>query len=394
MTKEVVIVSAARTPIGKFQGAFSKLRAVDLGTVAAKAAMDRAGIEPNQIEEVIMGHVLTAGQGQNPARQVLIHSGVPSSSGAFTVNKVCGSGLKAVMLIAQAIKAGDIDCGLAGGMESMTNAPYLLPNARAGYRLGNGNLVDSMINDGLWDVYNDFHMGQTAEMVSEKYSVSRNQQDAFALNSQKKAVAAMNDGRFQDEIAPVSIPQRKGDPVVVSADEGPRADSSEAGLAKLRPVFKKDGTVTAGNASTINDGAAALIIMSAEKASELGLTPIAKIVDYCNAGLDPEWVMMTPVPATKRLFERTGWTADDVDLFEFNEAFAVQSCAVLSELNISEEKVNVNGGAVALGHPIGASGARILVTLIHALKQRSLKRGVAALCMGGGNGLAMGIELV
>jgi acetyl-CoA C-acetyltransferase len=394
MTQEVVIVGAARTPIGKFQGAYSSLSAVDLGTTASKAALDRAGIEPNQIEEVVMGHVLTAGQGQNPARQVLIHSGIPSSVGAFTVNKVCGSGLKAVMLVAQAIKAGDIEVGLAGGMESMTNAPYLLPNARAGYRLGNGQMIDSMINDGLWDIYNDFHMGKTAEMVSEKYKISRDQQDAYALQSQQRAVAAIEAGRFQEEIVPVSIPQRKGDPLVVYTDEGPRADSNAAGLAKLRPAFQKDGTVTAGNASTINDGAAALVVMSANKAKVLGLKPLARIVDYCNAGLDPEWVMMTPVPATKRLFERTGWNPDMVDLFEFNEAFAVQACAVVSELVVDPAKVNVNGGAVALGHPIGASGARILVTLIHALRQRNLKRGVASLCMGGGNGLAMGIELI
>lgn len=394
MTQEVVIVGAARTPIGKFQGAYSSLSAVDLGTAASKAALDRAGIEPNQIEEVVMGHVLTAGQGQNPARQVLIHSGIPSSVGAFTVNKVCGSGLKAVMLVAQAIKAGDIEVGLAGGMESMTNAPYLLPNARAGYRLGNGQMIDSMINDGLWDIYNDFHMGKTAEMVSEKYKISRDQQDAYALQSQQRAVAAIEAGRFQEEIVPVSIPQRKGDPLVVYTDEGPRADSNAAGLAKLRPAFQKDGTVTAGNASTINDGAAALVVMSANKAKVLGLKPLARIVDYCNAGLDPEWVMMTPVPATKRLFERTGWNPDMVDLFEFNEAFAVQACAVVSELGVDPAKVNVNGGAVALGHPIGASGARILVTLIHALRQRNLKRGVASLCMGGGNGLAMGIELI
>lgn len=394
MSKEVVIVSAARTPIGKFQGAFSKLKAVELGTVAAKAAIERAGVEPSVIEEVIMGHVLTAGQGQNPARQVLIHSGIPSSVGAFTVNKVCGSGLKSVMLVAQAIKAGDIEVGLAGGMESMTNAPYLMPNARAGYRLGHGQLVDSMINDGLWDIYNDFHMGNTAEMVSEKYEVSREQMDAYAAGSQAKALEAIEAGRFKEEITPVSIPQRKGDPLVIDTDEGPRAGTTAEGLGKLRTVFKKGGTVTAGNASTINDGAAALLLMSADKAAELGLTPIAKVVDYCNAGLDPEWVMMTPVPATKRLFERTGWTADDVDLFEFNEAFAVQACAVVSELGVDQNKVNVNGGAVALGHPIGASGARILVTLIHALKQQGKKRGVAALCMGGGNGLAMGIELV
>ena len=394
MSKEVVIVSGARTPIGKFQGALSPMSAVQLGTIAAKAAIGRAGIDPAIIEEVIMGQVLTAGQGQNPARQVLIHSGVPSSVGAFTVNKVCGSGLKSVMLVAQAIKAGDIETGLAGGMESMTNAPYLLPNARAGFRLGNQQAIDSMINDGLWDIYNDFHMGKTAELVSEKYKVSREQQDAYAASSQQLAIAAIEAGHFHEEIVPVTIPQRKGDPLVVDTDEGPRAGTTPQALAKLKAVFQKDGTVTAGNASTINDGAAALIVMSAEKAESLGLKPLARIVDSCNAGLDPEWVMMTPVPAVRRLFERTGWSAGDVDLFELNEAFAAQSCAVVSELGIQRDKVNVNGGAVALGHPIGASGARILITLIHALKQRKLKRGVASLCMGGGNGLAMGIELI
>jgi len=394
MSKEVVIVSGARTPIGKFQGGLSKMSAVQLGTIAAKAALSRAGVDPAAIEEVIMGQVLTAGQGQNPARQVLIHSGVPSSVGAFTVNKVCGSGLKSVMLIAQAIKAGDIEVGLAGGMESMTNAPYLLPNARSGFRLGNQQAIDSMINDGLWDIYNDFHMGKTAELVSDKYKVTREQQDAYAASSQQRAIAAIEAGHFHEEIVPVTIPQRKGDPVVMDTDEGPRAGTTPETLSKLRPAFQKDGTVTAGNASTINDGAAALVVMSAEKAEALGLEPIARIVDYCNAGLDPEWVMMTPVPAVRRLFERTGWDANQVDLFELNEAFAAQSCAVVSELGIEQEKVNVNGGAVALGHPIGASGARILITLIHALKQRGLNRGVASLCMGGGNGLAMGIELI
>ena len=393
MSREVVIVSAARTPIGKFQGGFSKLTAVQLGTVAAKAAIERAGIEPGQVEEVIMGCVLPAGLGQNPARQVLIHAGVPDSVGAFTVNKVCGSGLKAVHLAAQAIKAGDMEIAVAGGMESMTNAPYLLPSARGGQRLGHGKMIDSMINDGLWDVFNDFHMGNTGELVASKYEVSRERQDDFAVHSHRKAVEAMEAGRFNEEIVPVEVPQRKGDPLVVSADEGPRADSTLASLARLRPAFDKNGSVTAGNASTINDGAAALVVMSADKARELGLQPLAHVVDYCTAGLAPEWVMMTPVPATQKLFARTGWSSSDVDLFEFNEAFAVQSCAVMSELKVDPEKVNVNGGAVALGHPIGASGARILVTLIHALRQRQLKRGVASLCMGGGNGLAIGIEL-
>lgn len=394
MSREVVIASAARTPIGKFQGAFSALSAVQLGTIAARAAIQRAGIKADQIEEVMMGCVLTAGQGQNPARQVLIHAGIPESVGAFTINKVCGSGLKAVMLAAQAIKAGDIDIALAGGMESMTNAPYLLPNARAGQRLGHGQLIDSMINDGLWDIYNDFHMGQTAELVADNYAVSREAQDSYAAESQQKAAAAIAEGRFKAEIVPVEVPRHKKDPLLVDTDEGPRGDTTAAGLAGLRPVFKKDGSVTAGNASTLNDGASALVIMSAEKAAELGIKPLARIVEYATSGLAPEWVMMTPVPATRKLFEKTGWAPNDVDLYEFNEAFAVQACAVVKDLSVPGDRVNVNGGAVALGHPIGASGARILTTLIYALKNRNLNRGVAALCMGGGNGLAIGIELV
>ncbi len=394
MSREVVIVSAARTPIGRFQGGLAPLTAVQLGTVAAKAAIERSGLKPDQIEEVIMGCVLTAGQGQNPARQVLIHAGVPETVGAFTVNKVCGSGLKAVMLAAQAIKAGDLDIALAGGMESMSNAPYLLPGARAGQRLGHGQMIDSMINDGLWDIYNNFHMGTTAEMVADKYKVDRTAQDDYAVGSHSKAVDAIEAGRFKDEIVPVEVPRRKKDPLLVDTDEGPRQDTTSESLARLRAAFQKDGSVTAGNASTINDGASALVIMSADKAKELGIKPLAKIVEYTTSGTPPEWVMMTPVPATKKLFERTGWTPSDVDLFEFNEAFAVQACAVVDELGVDASKVNVNGGAVALGHPIGASGARILTTLIYALKQRDLKRGVASLCMGGGNGLAMGIELI
>ncbi len=394
MSREVVIVSAVRTPIANFQGAFSSLTAVQLGTAAVKAAVERAGIDGAEVEEVIMGNVLPAGQGQNPARQVAIHAGLPQSIGAFTINKVCGSGLKAVMLAAQAIKAGDYECAVAGGMESMTNAPYLLPKARQGMRMGHQQVVDSMINDGLWDIYNDFHMGITGEMVSEKYGVSRERMDEYALASQQKAAAAVAAGHFKDEITPVAVPQRKGDPVVVDTDESPRAGSTYEKLAKMRPAFKKDGTVTAGNASSINDGASAVVVMSAEKAEKLGLKPLAKIVDYATSGLAPEWVMMTPVPATKKLFEKTGWAAGDVDLYEFNEAFAVQACAVVDELSVDPARVNVHGGAVALGHPIGASGARILTTLIYALKQRDLKRGVASLCMGGGNGLAIGIELL
>lgn len=393
MAKDVVIASAARTPIGKFQGAFGSLSAIDLGVAAAKAAITRAGIEASQVDEVIMGCVLSAGLGQNPARQVLIGSGIPETVGAFSVNKVCGSGLKAVMLAAQSIKAGDCDLVLAGGMECMSNAPYLLPSARAGQRLGHGEMVDSMINDGLWDVYNNFHMGNTAELVANKYHVSRETQDEYAVECHRKAVAAQSEGRFTEEIVPVEVPRRKKDPLMINSDEGPRADASLKRLASLRPAFNGD-SVTAGNASTINDGGCALIICSAEKANALGITPIARILDYCNAGLAPEWVMMTPVPAIKRLFERTGWHADQVDLFEINEAFAVQACAVVGELGLAVEKVNVNGGAVALGHPIGASGARILTTLVHALRLRNLNRGVASLCMGGGNGLAIAIESI
>jgi len=393
MSRDVVIVSAVRTPVGKFQGGLSPLTAVELGTIASKAALERAKVPHEEIEETIMGCVLPAGQGQNPARQVSIHAGVPVSAGAFTINKVCGSGLKSVMLAAQAIKAGDGDAYLAGGFESMSQAPYLMPKARQGYRMGHQQVVDSMVNDGLWDIYNDFHMGITAEMVADKFGISRETQDAYAAESHRKALDAIENGRFTEEIVPVEVPQRKGPALVVSVDESPRKGTSAESLGKLRAAFKKGGTVTAGNAPSVNDGAAALVVMSADRASALGLKPLAKIIDYAIGGLEPEWVMMTPVPATQRLFEKTGWNAENVDLFELNEAFSVQACAVSGELGIDPEKINVNGGAVALGHPIGASGARILTTLIYALKQRNLKRGVAALCMGGGNGLAMGIEL-
>lgn len=394
MSKEVVIVSAARTPIGKFQGGLASLTAVQLGTIAAKAALQRSGIAADQIEETIMGCVLPAGQGQNPARQVSIHAGVPVSAGAFTINKVCGSGLKSVMLAAQAIKAGDGDAYLAGGMESMSQSPYLMPKARQGYRMGHQEVLDSMINDGLWDIYNDFHMGSTGELVAEKYAITRDEQDAYAAESHRKALEAIGSGRFDEEIVSVEVPQRKGDSLVVQHDEGPRKGTSVESLGKLRAAFKKGGTVTAGNAPSVNDGAAALVVTSAEKAEELGLKPLARIVDYAIGGLEPEWVMMTPVPAVTKLFDKTGWNPQNVDLFELNEAFSVQACAVTNELKIDRSKVNVNGGAVALGHPIGASGARILVTLLHALKQRNLKRGVAGLCMGGGNGLAMAVELL
>ena len=385
-----VIVSALRTPIGRFMGGLSKMPAAQLGATVIKAVLAQTKIDPNEIDEVIMGNVLSAGQGQAPARQALIHGGVTPSAGALTINKVCGSGLKAVMLAAQAIKLGDAEVVIAGGMENMSLAPYLLPQARVGQRLGHGQLIDSMVNDGLWDCYNDFHMGNTAELVSDKYKVSREAMDEYALGSQQKAAAAMESGAFDDEIVPVTIKSRKGD-TIIDKDEGPRADTTMEALSKLKPVFKKDGTVTAGNASTINDGAAALLVMSESKAKALGLDVLATVDAYATGGVEPEWVMMAPVSAVTNLLEKTGETIDDFDLFELNEAFAAQAVAVTGELKMPLDKVNVNGGAVALGHPIGASGARVLVTLIHALKKRGLKKGIATLCLGGGNGVAMSV---
>jgi acetyl-CoA C-acetyltransferase len=391
MKQAIYIVAAQRTAIGKFQGAFSSFSAVQLGTTAAKAAMAKSAIDPNLVEEVIMGCVLSSGLGQNPARQVGIHSGIPESSGAFTINKVCGSGLKSVMLAAQAIKAGDAHCILAGGMENMSQSPYLLPQARPGFRMGHQQAVDSMIRDGLWDIYNDFHMGITAEMVAEKYGIGREEQDRYAVESHQKALKAASIGHFSQEIAPVTIKGRKGD-IVIDTDEGPRADTSMETLGKLRPAFKKDGTVTAGNAPSVNDGGAAVVVASEAFVKQHGLTPMARIVDYAVSGRAPEWVMMTPVSATQKLLEKTGWSDQNIDLYEFNEAFSVQALAVVRELGVTPEKVNVHGGAVALGHPIGASGCRILVTLIHTLHSHQKKTAVAALCMGGGNGLAMAIE--
>ena len=385
-----VIVAALRTPIGRFMGGLSKVPAPKLGAEVIKAVLEQTKLDPNEVDEVIMGNVLSAGQGQAPARQALIFGGVPATVGALTINKVCGSGLKAVMLAAQAIKLGDAEVVIAGGMENMSLAPYLLPQARAGQRLGHGQLVDSMVNDGLWDCYNDFHMGNTAELVSDKYKVTREAQDEYALGSQQKAAAAQADGAFNDEIVPITIKGRKGD-TVIDTDEGPRADTTMEALARLRPVFKKDGTVTAGNASTINDGAAALLVMSESKAQALGMDILATIDAYATGGVEPEWVMMAPVSAVTNLLEKTGETVGDFDLFELNEAFSAQAVAVTGELNIPLDKVNVNGGAVALGHPIGASGARVLVTLIHALKKRGLKKGLATLCLGGGNGVALSV---
>jgi len=391
---EVVIASAVRTPIGKFLGGLSSFSAPQLGSMVVKEAMKRANITGDMVEEVIMGNVLSAGLGQNPARQAAIHAGVNVGAGAVTVNKVCGSGLKAVVFATQAIKLGDADVIVAGGMESMSNAPYLLRQARTGYRLNDGVLVDAMVYDGLWDVYNDFHMGNTAELVSEKYKVSREEMDEYAYNSHMKAIKAAEEGKFSEEIVPVEVPQRKGEPIVVDRDEGPRADTSMERLAKLKPVFREGGTITAGNSSQISDGAAALVLMSDKKAEELGVKPIARLTGYATGGLEPEWVMMTPTVAVPKLLEKTSLKLEDFDLIELNEAFAVQPCAVMKELGMDPEKVNIHGGAVALGHPIGCSGARILVTLLYALKQVNGKRGLATLCLGGGNAVALSVEML
>ncbi len=388
-----VIVAARRTAVGRFQGGLSSIPASRLGAEVIKDIIAQTKVDPNEIDEVLMGHVLQAGQGQNTARQAAVWGGVPTDKGATTVNKVCGSGLKTVMFAAQAIKLGDANMIIAGGMENMTATPYLLYDARGGYRLGNGKLVDGMVNDGLWDIYNDFHMGNTGELVAEKYKISREEQDEYALGSQLKAAAAIERGDFKDEILPVSVPQRKKDPIIVDTDEGPRADTTIEGLAKLRAAFKKDGTVTPGNASTINDGAAAVLVTSETKAKELGLPILAYIDAYATGGMDPEWVMMAPVKAVQNLMAKTGEKIDDYEVVELNEAFAVQAVAVMRELGLDPERVNVNGGAVAIGHPIGCSGARVLVTLIHAMKKRGAKKGLASLCLGGGNAVAMSISM-
>jgi len=390
--KETVIISAVRTPIGKFQGALKSMSAPQLGALVVKAAVERAGLTPQQIDEVIMGNVVSAGLGQNPARQAALRGGLLPDVAAMTINKVCGSGLKAVALAAQAVQVGDSDIVVAGGMESMSNAPYLLPNAREGYRLGNGTIVDSMIHDGLWDAYENYHMGNTGENVAEKYRVSRERQDEFALSSHRKAVAAIKAGKFRDEILPVPIPQRKGDPLVFDTDESPRPDASIEALRALKPAFKKDGTVTAGNAPGVNDGAAALVVTSADRAAALKTTPIARIIGNAVSGIEPAMVMMAPVKAIRKLVEKIGWRLSDVDLFELNEAFSVQALAVIEQLELNPERVNVNGGAVALGHPIGASGARILVTLLYEMQRRKARRGIAALCLGGGNAVALAVE--
>ncbi len=390
---DAVIVSAVRTPIGRFQGALSSLRAPELGAVAVKESVRRAGIEPDAVEEVILGQVLQAGVGQNPARQAALGAGIPETVGALTINKVCGSGLKAVMLAAQAIRAGDAEVIVAGGMESMSQAPYLLPQAREGVRLGHGKLLDAMVNDGLWDIYNDFHMGMTAELVADKYEIAREAQDEYAAGSHRKAVAAVEAGKFQKEVVPVEVPQRKGDPLVVSSDEGPRADCTAESLARLRPAFKRDGgSVTAGNASSINDAACALVVMSEKRAQELGCPVLARIRGYATGGMAPEWVMMAPVDAVKNLHQKVGSKMGDYDLCEVNEAFSVQSLAVMRECEMNPETVNVHGGAVALGHPIGASGARVLTTLLYAMEDQDKRQGLATLCLGGGNAVALAVE--
>jgi len=388
-----VIISAVRTPIGKFQGGLAGLSAPELGAKVVAESIRRAGLDPKQIEEVIMGNVVQAGLGQNPARQAALRGGCDPRVAAMTINKVCGSGLKAVALAAQAIETGNSDILVAGGMESMSNCPYLLPQARTGYRIGDGKLVDSMITDGLWDAYENFHMGMTGELVAEKYGITREEQDRFAVESHQKAVRARKSCFLESQILPIEVPQKKGDAVVIKYDESPREDTSLEALSKLKPAFKKDGTVTAGNAPGTNDGAAALVVTSERIAEKLGKPPLARIVAQAVSGVEPKWVMMAPVDAVNKLLQKTGWDREkDVDLFELNEAFAVAAIAVTRQLKLNPEKVNVNGGAVAIGHPIGASGARILVTLLYELARRNLKRGVAALCLGGGNAVALAVE--
>jgi len=390
--REVVIISAVRTPIGNFGGALSSLSAVQLGTIAAKEAIQRAGISPNEIDESIVGNILSAGEGQNIARQISIRAGIPETSPAMTINKLCGSGLRAVSMAAQFIMLGDADVILAGGTESMSNAPYLLKKARFGHKMGHGEIIDSMISDGLTDAFNNYHMGITAENIAEQWNLTREEQDEFALKSQLKTEKAQKEGTFDEEIVPVAIPQRKGDPIICKDDEFPKHGMTLEKLAKLKPAFKKDGTVTAGNASGINDGAAMLIIMAKEKAQKLGLKPLCTIKAYASAALDPKIMGYGPVPATKNALQRAGLSIEDIDLIEANEAFAAQSLAVLKDLRLDPEKVNVNGGAIALGHPIGASGARILTSLIFEMKRRKSRLGLATLCIGGRQGTSVIIE--
>jgi acetyl-CoA C-acetyltransferase len=391
---DVVIISGCRTAVGKFQGALSDFSAPQLGAIAVREAVKRANIDPKLVDECIMGNVISAGLGQNPARQAAIFGGLSPEVGAMTVNKVCGSGLKSIALAAQAIQTGNSSVVVAGGMESMTNAPYLLPQARKGYRLGDAKIIDAMVHDGLWDVYNDYHMGITGENVAEKHSITREEQDQFALNSHRKAVAAMKECRFKSQIVPVEIPAKKkgAAPTIFDRDESPREDTTIEILRSLKPAFKKDGTVTAGNAPGVNDAAAAVVVTSAKRAEELGAKPMVRIVAQATSGVEPKWVMLAPVGAVRTIWEKTGWKPEDVDLYELNEAFSVQALGVMKELDLDPNKVNVNGGAVAIGHPIGASGARVLVTLIYEMIRRDVHRGIAALCLGGGNAVAMAVE--
>ena len=390
---EAVIISAARTPVGKFLGSLKGFKATELGAIVVREAVKRAGVKPEDVDEVIMGCVIQAGLGQNPARQAALNAGIPPSVAAVTVNKVCGSGLKAVMMAAQGVQLGDSEMVVAGGMESMSNAPYLVPKAREGYRLGNGELVDSMINDGLWCAFENYHMGCAGEVVAEEYSIDRARQDEFAMNSHHKAAAAIKAGKFKDEIVPVEIPQRKGAALIFDTDETVREDTSIEALGKLKPAFKPEGgTVTAGNAPSVNDGASAVVVTSLRRARELGVEPMAKIVAQAVAGVEPRLVMMAPVEAVRKLFKKTGWSPSEVDLVELNEAFSVAAVAVTRELGLDPEKVNVNGGAVALGHAIGQSGSRLLTSLLYELKRRDARRGIVSLCLGGGNAVAMAIE--
>jgi acetyl-CoA C-acetyltransferase len=391
--QEAVIISAVRTPTGKFQGTLAPFKATELGAMVVREAVRRAGVKPEVVDEVIMGCVIQAGLGQNPARQAALHGGIPFGVSAVTINKVCGSGLKAVMMASQSVQLGDAEVVVAGGMESMTNAPYLIPDARKGYRLGNGVLVDSMVHDGLWCAFENYHMGNTGEVVAERYHVTRQDQDQYALNSHRKAAAAIKAGRFKDEILPVEIPQKKGSPLLFDTDESVREDTSIDALAKLKPAFKKEGgTVTAGNAPGVNDGASALVVTSLERARAMGVEPMARIVAQATSGIQPELVMMAPVEAITKVLKKAGWSLDEVDLIELNEAFSVQAVAIINELKLDPERVNVNGGAVALGHAIGQSGSRLLTTMLYELKRRNARRGLVALCLGGGNAVAMAVE--
>jgi acetyl-CoA C-acetyltransferase len=390
--KEAYILGALRTPIGRFMGALQGLSAVDLGIVVVKALLDRGAIPAGEVEEIIMGNVVSAGLGQNPARQTGLRAGLSPQVAALTINKVCGSGLKAVGLAAQAVQLGEAELIIAGGMESMSNAPYLLPQARIGFRIGNKQVIDSMIHDGLWDAFENFHMGETGELIAERFRISRQQQDEFALNSHRKAIAAIKEGRFPSQLVPVPLSQQKGSPTLFDTDESPRQDNSLEKLSSLKPVFRKDGTITAGNAPGTNDGAAAVLVASLEKSRKMNLPPMALIKGQAVSGVEPRDVMMAPVSAIQKLWNKTGWSRDEVDLYELNEAFSVQAIAVIEQLGLDPVKVNVNGGAVALGHPIGCSGARVLVTLLHEMVHRSVRKGIAALCLGGGNAIAMAVE--